>query len=650
MSDGGGGSKPIIRIPIDSSEFDAFTAKFDAYRKDVDALPEAWKAQEEGVVTLKTSFDQAAVAFAKIQKIGGNSHLTGQSSFVGKFEKSSATAQKSWALMTKDIEKSSKGLSGFSRLVIGLSSRGLGIAGVGVGVGFSLGAAVPAAASDLARQNRENRSLGLKPGEAQAFDADYQQFGLGTDDLHRVADARSDVSQWKPFLAAGLSQDQITKEDLVSLTTDFAKAASAKYADWQKQGLPAATLAKSYGFDSILSTDQLRTAGSYGDADWTTQRTQYQSDVPRLAVEQNALDTATKALSEFSKATDEVKNSLEGALMPLAPMFENLAVGLADSITAFSRSGELKDDVDSIATAFEGVAKAGDWVADKLNTLFGGAPKAPDGQADGITWGKGGVVAGVVQSYHDIRDYFEGKAPRSDINAPGTGNAPGGHWAWPWSSAPPSQQQQESQFKTDPNKTLNMKALEDVFNMPKGLLSGVEKIESTGGDPHQMIGKDGKYLGAYQFDQATAKQYRVNVYDEYSSEQGAAKLLHDRYVKYGSWDRAVASYDGDTHLDADIARFGDRWIDHAPKETQDYIASLKKQGVDLAGDQEAVKAQAASARSIDALADQMSRNTSQAPIVFKMPAPQNALPQPANVRIFNQTGSSSVVSVGGLGQ
>ena len=110
-------------------------------------------------------------------------------------------------------------------------------------------------------------------------------------------------------------------------------------------------------------------------------------------------------------------------------------------------------------------------------------------------------------------------------------------------------------------------SLEDKYQLPSGLLNAVMKQES-GGNVNAISPKGAK--GAFQFMDATAKQYGVDPHDLNSSADGAARMYSDLLKAHnGDLDKALASYN---YGQGNVAKHG---MDKLPKETQDYIVKVK---------------------------------------------------------------------------
>lgn len=114
--------------------------------------------------------------------------------------------------------------------------------------------------------------------------------------------------------------------------------------------------------------------------------------------------------------------------------------------------------------------------------------------------------------------------------------------------------------------TADLSELEQHFNLPSGLLSAVQQVES-GGDSNAVSPKGA--LGAFQFMPATAAQYGIDPTDPDQAAQGAAHMYSDLLTKYnGDLPSALAAYNwGQGNVDR-------QGLQNAPPETQNYIAKV----------------------------------------------------------------------------
>lgn len=116
--------------------------------------------------------------------------------------------------------------------------------------------------------------------------------------------------------------------------------------------------------------------------------------------------------------------------------------------------------------------------------------------------------------------------------------------------------------------------LERQRNLPDGLLDSVWNAESGRG--RNMTSPVGAQ-GHFQFMPATAREYGLADPNDLSqSAEAAAHKYADLLRMYaGDVTKAIAGYNwGQGNLNKDIAKWGDDWLAHAPRETQQYVARV----------------------------------------------------------------------------
>lgn len=582
--------RPIIKIEINSEDFDKFREKFAAYQEELKAQPKAWEGANESVKVLSSRFEDAAGAFERLNKTAVNPKFAGETGVFTKFQKSALETRKDWQEITKQIEKSGKGLGGLAREMLSIGKLSGGLVGAAVGAGAALFAGTRSAASGLAGDNAKNRQLNLKPGVADAYGITYAKYGASKDQLSNFAQAKVDPSLWQPLLAAGVTQDEIQGDDAEQLARSYLQKAAKKWNSLPEGPARGSWLAGTRQDALGMDVASFNQAASWDDDDWLKSDADFAARRNKLALPQGKYDKGTDAEQDFETSSKEVGNALKGAFVELAPLVTTLTKKFADAISDFSKSGQLDMYIGDATTAFKELDAAMAWVNKlnaKINLVLPSIGKGSDGLDDlGIEVGKtlldldkwdklgdafshtGGIQSGGAQP---PRFGWDMSHPFGTIKGPGDADK----FSMPGT------------FTRDPDRLAHIKALEIANGMPPGYLLAEENVESSGGK-NNVNPTNPNVLGAMQFDQATAEKYGVNRYDERSSLEGGAKKLRDLYSKYGDWGKASASFDGFAGLDRDIAKYGDAWRDHIGEfqkgtETTDYLNKIEGQGVDLNG-------------------------------------------------------------------
>ncbi|CAE6939267.1 hypothetical protein R69608_05145 [Paraburkholderia nemoris] len=378
-------ARSVIDIEINDSKFKAFYEMFSKYQKQLEELPDDWKNVAEAIedaddpMHLFSKHAGSSKDFLLIAAIQADAISRAMQRAIGVQDKFNIKAKDGAIQMTR-MEKASasmhKSISGMSSVLLKLGT--VGVSGIGTAIG-----AVYGATSTLAGQNLQARGLGLRIGQTQAFDANFEKFGLGTPDLGNIANAQGDVGKWRALISAGLTPQQIQNEDAEQLTYDFARAASGKYREWQKSGMPAASMAQAYGFTDFLSLQQLRAGASRNDSEWTSAQQKEIADAQKNEVNQGVADQASDVQASLKSDWAQVMNEFNGQLATASP--------------------ELKILGDSAAAAAVNLLKvAGPEAKAVLDALEG--PPVSRAQAAQ----QGGVVEGLARFGYGVRDFFSG--------------------------------------------------------------------------------------------------------------------------------------------------------------------------------------------------------------------------------------------------
>lgn len=552
------GEKKILEIPVDTSEFDAFLAKFNEYQERAKSSPDPFA---KAAASFRESADAAealGAAVGGLAKSVSGSKMVGGQSFIAQWAKHSRESREDWTKMSKSVDKANHDMRSLNRSWINFKAlkKDALIAGGAAAGGV---AAMVKANSDVARQNLEAKSLGIPVGRAKAFEADYEPLGLQRSDLSKFANAKEDRTLWKPLVAAGLSTDQIQSLDPDELAIAFARKAGEKYHGWEAGGMPAAQIAKSYGFTDLLGTGTLRAAGSWSDQQWNDTHAKYLADAKSMGIDSKTADQATEFKQKWSSDLGRVGNAFDAALVRASGGLGHFADAASDAA------------IKIINAAAPWVDKAANGVGNTIDTLSAGESfVSPEN-------------GGPQYKPYDVRDGFRmvGDKIRSvfpgipDVSQPGVTRAPN-----------------STGFTGDPKRDQTLKALERTFNLKAGVLDNLERQESSRGKNPNLGNNDmDGPAGPFQMTKGTAAS--VGVYDrtdEQQSATGAARYLSMLLRKYkGDYAKSYAAYDGFSGLDADIKKYGDKWRDHmdefgsakAVGETSKYLRDMEAHANDF---------------------------------------------------------------------
>ncbi|CDY79481.1 hypothetical protein BGLT_02262 [Caballeronia glathei] len=528
-------AKSIITVDVDDTKFREFQALFQKYQSQLSDMPEDWKKVVDVIDDASGGMDhfskssKSSKDFLMIAAIQADAISKAMLKATGVQDKFNTKAKDGAIQMTR-MQKASaamhKSMSGMSSILLKLGT--VGASGIGTAI-----AAVYGATNQLAGQNLQARGLGLRIGQTQAFGANFEKFGLGASDLGNVANAQGDVSKWRAFISAGLTPQQIQNEDAEQLTYDFSRAASGKYREWQKSGMPAASMAQAYGFTDFLSPQQLRTGASYSDSDWMKAQQKTISAAKAMEVNQGTADQASDVKAALKADWAQVLNTFNEQLAAASPELKVMGDAAAVAATALLKVAGPQGK--ELLRALEGppVSRAD---AAKSNTLTGGLARLGYGLRDIFTLGSiksgGSSPAFSVDSNHPL-----GTIGNSNAAAGGAGPAAAG-------------------------------------NRLASMIDAQYTVESSRGK--KLLSKKGA-MGPMQFMKATWDEWGHGDVNNLHDAQDAARRYDTFLLKRYNGDnrKALAAYNwGMGHLDKDIAAHGANWEKFAPKETQDYINKI----------------------------------------------------------------------------
>ena len=549
-------------------------------------------------------------------------------------QKIEATAKKiagNWGDISKNIDKSVKGLGAFSKISFGLGATFAGLTGLAVGaVGGFAGAAIKAA-SHISDLNTRARSLGLKPGQEQAFNNVYGPAGGSSDLLSKIANAKSDPRQWRFLAAAGISAKEIQSQDVPSLAATFLEKAGAQF---KERGL---MYAESMGLTQFADPETLRRAGSYNREDYQKFGTQYSDAAKRMAVEQGIADKATEFRKAIGTLTDEIKNKLMAALVGLSPEITKLGKTISENLTKYLDSKEFKEGVKGfikgIGDTIDGLKALDKWLlkdrseqikdvkalADQLlkdlqawdikasaelvkktDAFVSSIAKWDENLTNEALKRTNSFITKIdsaierwqnnsLKSLGDtILKFLKWAFPNMNLpdSAPGSAGTSGG-WSergasGSWGLPTPSKNTDKRLIPVA-NKDIFFSNTEKKYGLPKGIVGTLEKLETNGGTISKMVSKTGA-LGPFQFMPETAKEYGLkNPWDESQSAEAAAKYLKKSLSRYnGDVAKALASYNaGSGYVDKLSKKHGKNWRTHLNKETSGYLNKAEANGLNI---------------------------------------------------------------------
>lgn len=372
-------TEPILKVPVDDSEV---TALIEKVKELHELLSRRQQLNVNGAFNGKpangansgggngrnafTAKPEAGSWPKEIEKLARDPHVTGRQSFSAQFKQNSVLAALQWRHIAKDVQGVQKNFSQMARTLVSFRSLG-GLALGGGAVGAAMGAAA-GAASDIAGRSLEAKKLGLKFGQADAFEDTYgPALGIGKGELSAVASAQGDQNQWKKFQALNIGVDEIQHKNPVQLEQEIVQRAGQQY-----KANPAGygMWAKATGVSDFADVNTARAASTMSDSDFQNLAAKNDALAKKLELSADAQQKATDATIKFKSAIDAAATNLEGAFTPLIDQAADLAKAWGDDLAQFARLDELKSDIDELVGSFKSLKKAGDWLADELNKII----------------------------------------------------------------------------------------------------------------------------------------------------------------------------------------------------------------------------------------------------------------------------------------
>ncbi len=351
---------PVIRINIDSSEYDEFAGKWEKFRQQLAETPDKWTEVNDRIRDAGAALQEASAAGGGIGKT-----LTDPKTdrALSTFTAKSKTISDAWHKIDASLGRTSRNLTGFGRMMLGISGPLGAVAGIGIGVGAAALGATKKAADDFAAQNLKNRQLKIAPGVSQAF---KDQFGatLGADDgdIEKFSSIKQNQGAWSQLInatAGRVSANDIQTLDPVDLYLKSLEAsARAKDSFGQAGGQWAATS----GANDLFGTGTLNAAQSYDHNWFQKQHDAFTDERDKVAQAQPDLDRSTQFVTKWNADLTELKTSFEKALMPLEPRFLTLEKRVSGAIDAFVKDGGFDKVIGDAETAFDKLETAGNNV------------------------------------------------------------------------------------------------------------------------------------------------------------------------------------------------------------------------------------------------------------------------------------------------
>ncbi len=557
-------NKPIIDIAVNDQQFKAFFELFQEYQQHLESMPEDWGNVNAAVEETGQSMESLAASagehkeFLMIAAIQANAIANALDKAAGSQRKLGGSLKKG----ASDMERMASAAMRVGKSLMGWGAFGV-IGGLATLAGGLFG--MRELGAGAVKKEREARGLGITPGELEAFKVDMGRY-VDPSILEHVANAKNSY-QGRVWLgmATGQTAGQVQEQASDALAMKLA----VKAHDWWNntpEWMRTAENLRATGFPQAgLTLDDMRRLGNTPIQSLTDAQAQYAKDKGTLGFS----PATTDAWYKLTRALDLAGKSIETVLVN---KLDVLAPKLGEFINTLTEDAKVL--IDEVLTP-QNLNKFADAIRDTVTYL--GSKEFRQNLRD-----FGEAIADVTRLILKVARWFGEDSATTGIHAD---ENPGLEEQLGQSNTPSATVPAHGVVSRQVAKALGMASpsvipadqqaflsrLEEQQALPRGWLAAVYDTESTGGkNLHSPKGAE----GPFQFMRDTATKYGVlNPMDFGDSARGAAHFYADLFKKYGQDQRkALAAYNwGETRLDADIARWGGRWEEHAPRETRDYI-------------------------------------------------------------------------------
>lgn len=597
--------KSVVDIEINDADFQRYAAAFAKYQEDLKAQPEAWSdvaAASAAAAAASAEMGVAvAVTYAELHKANEeSSDLTRHTKQQAGFWSNMATNA---GKFTSRVIEATRSLLRWGELT-GLISGILGAGGL-----FG----IDRLAISASEQRSRAFQLGGTPGEVAGARVDLARFGDPDAFMSNINTGINDIRspQYLGMLNAGAHPAGRT--DAADAAFDTIVALKDAVDKLPKDQNTFGTMAHAYNYDALKPMEDLLKLRNMSREEVVTQAQRGRADTAKMELSPGQTRKWNDLATQFERVAGTLKHDLIVRLTELAPALEHLSgsfLHLAELVINNPNMEKWINDfakaIDRFATYLDGddIKKDIAWLMNKTNEVYdnikrvvGELPELLGGfegafdtvkKAFKILWqtmdDMGRSIAKVAHliidplvnpvknAWHWLKgdeDKDETTGGTWDQNAGDRANSQNWikrQWNKLWGTSEPDQEAPAASVQQEA-----FQRLEGQKNLPSGVLNAVQQTES-GGDVNAVSSAGA--VGPYQFMRATADQYGVaNRKDFFQSVRGASDYLSDLLKEFhGDLAKAAAGYNwGGPNVEKDVAQYGDKWREHLPDETKNYV-------------------------------------------------------------------------------
>lgn len=535
-------NKSIIDIDVNDGKFKEFVALFDKYRTSLAKMPKQWQSvgQESG----KTTTDFAKRVGILNKEVEELQKVLMIQNKIGKTSRDNNNILKETARTTGTIAKNAASVS------LSLAKWGaLGLFGLAAGSAFGMGSL----GNSAGNARKTSQGFGVSAGQLNSANLNYSKYMDVNSTLGNIAGAQSSLTDSWVFKSMGVNPGG---KNAAQLLPELIPAVIKAYRETggTQEGYAAR------GGDKLMDFNTARRLASLKDEELAQTQKAYEQDAKTLEVQDELLRQWQQMSKVLETSKQNIENTFLRALAPMTPVIEKLS-------GAFAKAAEV----------FLGSPKIGKWIIDLSAGLEKGAKYlTSDKFEDDVQKFVAAIsfMAGKLYSAAKFLGLVEDNSPKSNLRT--------------WLETPGS-----GAIKKAPAAVNSVSGVIKPYAAPAGSTADfIAGLEATRGLPSGMLGavvaqesrgKAGAYnarsgaSGAAQIMPGNFKSLGItDPFDYNQSVSGGATLLGQYHKQFGGdQDKTLAAYNwGPGNLNKAIAKYGVNWKDHAPKETQSYIANI----------------------------------------------------------------------------
>lgn len=324
-------NKPILTVPVDTTQFDRFMAKFRDYQEALKAQPNMWgevgSSVSDAVAAAAMLSDQLSEQITETQRLAEEEKK--RDTAIRESEKRRKDEAKEREKRDdEEAKRRKRAIDQVKNFALETANIGMSIAkwtvGGGllglIGSGFGLGAL----ASSAGEERRLASGFGISMAQRQGLGLNLQRYFDVNSVLGNVAAMQNDPSSWGKFAMAGINPR--SGADPAQMTLQMADAARRMY---QRNPILA-----QQQFQGVFSPEDLRRLGTISNAEWSQAKRDSRTFAANNALSDEVGRKWQNFIAHLDTAGLAVKNKLTDKLVALEPSLEKIITKFGEWATS----------------------------------------------------------------------------------------------------------------------------------------------------------------------------------------------------------------------------------------------------------------------------------------------------------------------------